>query len=173
MRLLDRLPDGTGRWLLLAVVVIPFAGYRIAKSLESDEEQLRSRVLYALAGLEARQPRRISRFLARDFVDADTGYDRSQIREWSRGLLVPGERYRGTLRDSEDEPGFKIIEMSEPDERPFTATIEVRCSIERRSKNTEFEPWWDLEFTGIMIRDGGVWKLMRSENVNHETRPRR
>lgn len=165
---LPRLSEGSGRWILLAAIVLPFAFLRIQSALASTEERLEAHFVRMLQALEERKPRRIVRGFSKRFEDADTGYGREEIRQWANSIVL-GTRYRGSLVEPD---GFEIIELSTEDVKPRTATVKVKCLLERRERETEFRPWWDLEFTASMVRDEGDWRIVRTQDVNHETRPR-
>ena len=165
---LPRLPDGSGRWLLLAVVVLPFACIRIQSALASTEDQLQAQIVGMLNAMEERKPRRIVGGFSETYVDEDSGYGRDNVREWANSIII-GTRYRGSLVDPD---GFIIEDLSAKGVTPQTATVRVKCLLERRQKNTEFRPWWDLEFTADMVRSKGDWRIVRTRDVNHETRPR-
>lgn len=166
---IPRLPDGSGRWVLLGLILLPIAFVRIRSALMSDAQHIEARITDALDALEGRNPRKLRRVFARDYVDEATGHTRNDIGRWANGLMAPGERYRGTLREPD---GIVILEQSEEGVKPRTATVAVQCLIEHRFKNTEFAPWWDLEFTAVMIREDGKWRIHRTKDVNHERRPR-
>ncbi len=167
---LPKLPEGYGRWLLLALIVIPIAYVRIQSALQSPEERIEARIVGVLEGIEARKARRIVKAFSRDYVDEGSGYGRDAIQRWANSLMMPqGERYRGSLK----EPGgFTILEMSPEGVTPPTATVRVQALLEHRFKTTEFAPWWDLEFTATMRRENGRWRIHSTRDVNHEARPR-
>ena len=162
------IPEGSGRWILLAAVVLPFACVRIQSALASTEERIEARIVGMLGGLEERKPRRITRGFTRNYRDADSGYGRDEIRQWANSIVL-GTRYRGSIVEPD---GFQILELSPDGVKPATATVQVHCLLERREKDTVFQPWWDLEFTADMVRDKGDWRIASTRNVNHETRPR-
>ncbi len=165
---IPRLPEGSGRWILLAAIVLPFAYVRIQSALASTEERLEARIVGMLQAMEERKPRRIMRGFSRGYQDADTGYGRDDIRQWANSIMI-GTRYRGSLVEPD---GFTIVELSPEEQKPRTATVRVKCLLERRERDTEFQPWWDLEFTADMVREKSDWRIMRTSDVNHETRPR-
>lgn len=165
---LPRLPEGSGRWILLAAVVLPFAFVRIQSALQSTEERLKGTIVGMLSALEERQPRRIVRGFSRSYSDEGTGYNRENIQQWANSIVI-GTRYRGTLLEPD---GFTILSLSPEDVEPRTATIQAKCLLERRERTTEFRPWWELEFTADMQREKGRWRIVRTLEVNHETRGR-
>ena len=166
---IPRLPEGSGRWVLLGLILFPIAILRIQSALMSDDQHIEARIKDALEALEGRNPKKLRRAFARDYVDEATGYTRQDVGRWANGLMAPGERYRGTLQDPE---GLVFLDHSPEGVKPRTATIQVKCLIEHRFKGTEFAPWWDLEFTAEMIREDGNWRIHRTSDVNHERRPR-
>ncbi|QDV07149.1 hypothetical protein Poly30_26680 [Planctomycetes bacterium Poly30] len=166
---LPRLPDGSGRWVLLGLILLPVAFVRIRSALMSDEQHIEARILDALEALEGRNPRKLRRVFARDYVDEGSGYNRNDIGRYANGLMAPGERYRGSLVEPD---GLVFVDHSPEGVKPRTATVQVKCLIEHRFKTTEFAPWWDLEFTAEMIREDGNWRIHRTSDVNHDRRPR-
>ena len=173
-----RLSTSSLRWIVLFAIVLPIAWVRISGALMSDEERIRGRIESLLSALEERQPRRIGRALTDEFEDEATGYRRRDVIDAARAVLIPGTRYRATLR----EPGgIEIVELSDESAEPRTATVSVRCLIESRpgganapnSTEADFRPWWDMEFTAELERHGGDWMVARTRDVNHGERPRR
>lgn len=166
---IPRLPEGYGRWVLLGLILLPLAFLRIRSALMSDEQHIEARIVDVLEALEDRNPRKVSRAFARDYVDESTGYDRGDVRRWANGLMAPGERYRGTLVAPD---GIVYLDRSPEGVKPRTATIAVKCLIEHRFKTTEFAPWWDMEFTAVMVGEKGSWRIGKTRDVNHVKRPR-
>lgn len=167
---LPKVPEGYGRWALLALVVLPIAFIRVQSALMSPEERIEARFVGTLDAIEHRKARTIVRAFTRDFVDEETGRGRDPIGQWANSLMLSqGERYRGSLREPD---GLQITEMSADGIRPATATVLVKVLLEHRFKDAPFKPWWDLEFTATMRKEHGEWRIQSTRDVNHETRPR-
>lgn len=150
---------------LVLLVVLPIGFHRVRSALRSTEESVRDRVEYLLDALEERQPKRIVRSLAADYVDETAHYSRDDVVAAARSVLMPGTRYRAEL-DAEDGIVFRQVADD-------AVTVRVRCAIDTRvGRDGEWIPWWNLEFTADMERRGGDWMVLRTRDVNHEKRPR-
>ena len=150
---------------LVLLVAAPIGVHRIRLALRPTEETVRDRVEYLLDALEERQPKRIVKSLAADFIDETAHYSRDDVVAAARSVLMPGTRYRAEVRGDD---GIEFLAVEDD-----AVTVRVRCAIDTRvGRDGEWVPWWNLEFTADMEQQGGDWMVLRTRDVNHETRPR-
>lgn len=159
------------RWIVPIALLIWLGVHRVGLSLRTEEQSIRDRIEFLVAGLETRQPKRLVHGLTDDFLDETRRLERRDVAEALRVLLDPGTRYRGTL-----QTGDGLTFLSAPREAADEVSVRIRCLIESRasgvgSQGAAWRPVWDLELTADLVRSSGTWLVHRTRDVNHEQRP--
>lgn len=151
--------------VLMAVAVLVLGGRALLRALASDETKIRLALEEACEGFGSARMDPVLAFVARDFVDDTTGFEREDLRAalasaffQEKDPATKGFPYRASA------PPESVAVTVQPDRgeatiRFLVRVVDVRGGGERTA--------WEFTVDGRMRRGDDGWQLVRS---THETR---